>query len=105
MWMCAIPKRFKNVNLIFPTKQAGVYNLIDTAKKDPNIVKIIIFGSATRASCHLWSDIDVYFEMKENKEMPAIASSEEAYDKWNNFTVDESLYSEIMNEGVVVYER
>ena len=79
--------------------------MIDEAKKDPNIVKIIIFGSATRASCHLWSDIDVYFEMKENKEMPAIASSEEAYDKWNNFTVDESLYREIMNEGVVVYEK
>ena len=105
MWL-AVTKPFKNINLIFPTKQKDVRKMIEVCKKDKNIQKIIIFGSSTTSLCTPWSDIDIYFEFKkEPKSYPSIGSNNAVFDKWDNFTVDDRLLDEIRNTGVVVFER
>lgn len=95
---------FLNVEKIFPTKQKYVLQMIKVCEKDPNIKKVIIFGSSVTAGCNPWSDIDIYFEVEDpHKKLPGIKSHTQAFDKWSNFTVDEALLREIENTGVVVY--
>lgn len=105
MWL-AVTKPFKNINLIFPTKQKDVRKMIEVCKKDKNIRKIIIFGSSTTSLCTPWSDIDIYFEFKkEPNSYPSTGSNNAVFDKWDNFTVDDRLLDEIKKTGVVVFER
>lgn len=105
MWI-AVTDRFKNINKIFPTQQRDVLKLIEAAKEHEEIQKIIIFGSSVTSACNPWSDIDVYFQLsKPIKKLPSIKGAEAAYDKWDNFSVDENLRDEIMRTGVTVYER
>ena len=102
----AFAKPFLNINRIFPTQQEHVAKLIEVCKDIPNIKKIIIFGSSVTPLCNPWSDIDVYFETKtEMNKWPSIKSHTAIFDKWDNFTVDENLLKEIMQKGVLVYER
>jgi len=68
-------KPYQNITRIFPTQQADVGRMIDVCKNDPNIRKIIIFGSSVTPLCNPWSDIDIYFEMKEPPQRyPSIGS-------------------------------
>lgn len=102
----ATAKPFMNINKIFPTKQKYVLRMVEEAKKDPNIQKIIIFGSSLLPRCNLWSDIDIYFECKEDPvRLPSIGDSVQAFDKFTNFGVSNDFLSEIKKTGVVVYER
>ena len=103
MWK-KIVEGFDNVDLIFPTQQRDVLKLVKGLRKHENVLKIVIFGSSTRSDCNPWSDLDVYIELKEDK-YPRMnyGSIEAALDVWTNFTVDEQLYNEIMETGVVVY--
>lgn len=99
-------KPFRNIERIFPTKQEAVSRMVDLCKTLPNIRRVIIFGSAVTAGCNPWSDIDIYFEMKEPPQRyPSIGSHTAVFDKWDNFSVDENLKREIDEKGVVVYER
>lgn len=95
---------FYNCNRIFPNQQKYVKTIIDELKHDSNINKIIIFGSSLSPSCHIDSDIDVYLELKEDKKVK-FPNINKAYDYWNNFTVNDSLMSEINRNGVTVYEK
>ena len=105
MWnVCSKP--FKNAEYVFPTQQNDVFKIISAAKKDPNIKKVIVFGSSVTSACNPWSDIDVYFEL--NEDNPAnidVCGIEVPVDKWDNFSVDERLRKEIDETGVVVYEK
>lgn len=99
-------KPYQNITRIFPTQQSDVGRMIDVCRNDPNIRKIIIFGSSVTPLCNPWSDIDIYFEMKEPPQRyPSIGSHTAVFDKWDNFSVDENLKREIDEKGVVVYER
>ena len=69
---------FKNVNRIHPLKQKMVEQIVDRAKKDISVRRIIIFGSSTRYDCDVTSDLDICID-------------------WNQDCYDE--------EGVIVYER
>ena len=94
------------INRIFPTKQKYVSALLDECRKDPNIRRVVVFGSALLARCNLWSDIDVYFECQsEPQRLPSIVSEKQAFDKFSNFTVSEAFRRTILQDGVVVYER
>lgn len=105
MWR-TFGKPFLNIKKIFPTKQKYVAQMIDVCKNNPNVKKIIIFGSSITSGCNPWSDIDIYFEMeKEPHSYPTIASHTQAFDKWSNFTASGDLLTEIQKNGVVVYER
>lgn len=43
--------------------------------------------------------------MDKEELMPVFGLKEVATDMWNNFTVDDDLYREIKEKGVIVYER
>lgn len=50
---------FNHVNKIHPIKQRTVKDIVDVAKKDTAVKKIIIFGSSTRYDCDVTSDLDI----------------------------------------------
>lgn len=56
---------FKNVKKIHPLKQKLVKAIVDAAKKDSYIRRIIIFGSSTRYDCDITSDLDICIEWTE----------------------------------------
>ena len=92
MWK-AVANPFYNINRIFPTKQKYVSALLDECRKDPNIRRVVVFGSALLARCNLW------------QRLPSIVSERQAFDKFSNFTVSEAFRRTILQDGVVVYER
>lgn len=47
---------YMNANLIFPTQQRDVYHIIKICRQDPNIKKVVIFGSSVTSACNPWSD-------------------------------------------------
>lgn len=97
---------FDNVRLIFPLKQKAVYEMIQICKKEPNVRKIIIFGSSVTSACNPWSDIDIYFEIdKPVNNLPLVPHDNQDWDRWSNFSVDENLKNEILKTGVLVYDR
>lgn len=98
---------FMNAEKIFPTQQKDVYRIINEAKKYPETEKIIVFGSSVTSACNPWSDIDIYFQLSSPVICYNVVSKdvEAPVDKWDNFTVSDELYKEILENGVVVYER
>ena len=50
---------FDHVNKIHPIKQRAVKDIVDVARKDASVRKIIIFGSSTRYDCDITSDLDI----------------------------------------------
>lgn len=97
---------FHNAEFIFPTKQKYVYEMVNVIKHDPNIIRAVVFGSSVTPSCHVWSDIDIYFAMEHDVEnYPTTGSMEAVFDKWTNFSVSMDLLKEINRTGVIVYER
>ena len=57
---------FLNVRKIHPIKQKIVKKIVDDAKCDEYIKRIIIFGSAIRYDCDITSDLDICIEWKED---------------------------------------
>ena len=104
-WKCITEERFDNQQYVFPTQQADVLRLVHGAQKDNNVRRIIVFGSSVTAQCNPWSDIDVYFEEEEDIPHFSFKCLEASVDFWTNFTVDESLFAEIKENGVCVYSR
>ena len=105
MWR-VVSEPFRNAALIFPTKQRAVKSMVDVCKEDKNVKRLIIFGSSVTAACHIWSDIDAYFEIEhEVDNLPLTGTDNQAWDRWSNFTVDNQLKEEILQTGVVVYDR
>lgn len=105
MWK-AVADKFWNINLIFPTKQKDVSDLVKMCRQDKNIKRAIVFGSAVTPRCNVWSDIDVYFEFhKEPWKYPILGKATQAIDKFCNFSVSDEFRNEILSKGVVVYEQ
>ena len=104
LWRCFVDTPFLNVRMIFPSVQRDVSKIVEHAKTDSNIKKVMIFGSSVTWACCPHSDIDLYYEL-EREEQVDTPLTDRSIDKWNNFTVDYNLLSEIKNKGVVVYER
>lgn len=106
MWKVCVADndKFLNVEKIFPTQQKDVSTLINVFSKNVAVKKIIIFGSSVTSACNPWSDIDVYVELSEKTflERPKLGTE---LDIWTNFDVDDRLLMEIVEKGVVVFER
>lgn len=56
---------FLSVNCIHPMKQKAVAQIVEQAKKDSTVKRIIIFGSSTRYDCDVTSDLDICIDWKE----------------------------------------
>jgi predicted nucleotidyltransferase len=55
---------FYNVNKIHPIKQRIVKDIVNNAKNDDAVKRIIIFGSSTRYDCDVTSDLDICIDWK-----------------------------------------
>lgn len=104
MWKVCVKKPFLNCQRIYPIQQEKVQSLVKNVALNPNVIRVIIFGSSTTNRCHIKSDVDVYIVMKTN-EYPFTRAFDFTCDVWTNYTADDKLKNEIKNGGVIVYER
>ena len=96
---------FDNAELIFPTKQRAVGKMVEVCRKDSNVKRVIVFGSAVTSACNPWSDIDIFFDLERDVSVFPSTHDKTVYDKWNNFNASDELLKEILENGVVVYDR
>ena len=66
MWK-AVAKPFMNIEKIHPHQQEAVGKMVELCKQDPNIKRVVIFGSSVRDDCRPDSDIDIYYELNGDK--------------------------------------
>lgn len=109
---------FKNVNRIHPLKQKMVAQIVDQAKKDPAVRRIIIFGSSTRYDCDITSDLDICIDWQKNcydkegvlkpftKNMRQIISSVTRgnADVVDYAYLDKTVLTDTVENGVIVYD-
>lgn len=103
-WKICIDNPFMNCEYIHPLQQKRVAQLIEHLKNDNNINMIIIFGSSVTSRCHTDSDVDIYCDINEKKRV-INKYLDFPYDLITNFSVDDILYNEICEKGVIVYEN
>ena len=109
---------FLNVNRVHPLKQGLVKNIVNEAKKENVVKRIIIFGSSIRYDCDITSDLDICIDWMldccdENgvllpftKNMRKFISLETKgrADVVNYDYLENTVLEEAVKEGVVVYE-
>ncbi len=93
-WKKCINGNFLNCQFVYPIQQKKVEVLVNDARNNKNVKKIIIFGSSVSPRCHVGSDIDVFYQL-EKDERPFTEEPTFRMDYWNNFTVDDRLMAEI----------
>ena len=104
-WKIVVKDTFKNCEYIYPIQQKKVLQIIEYLKNNKYVNKIIIFGSSVTEKCTINSDVDIYVELTKNMNIFKDKYFNFIYDLWTNFQVDEKLYKEIKEKGVVVYEK
>lgn len=109
---------FSNVNRIHPLKQRMVKEIVDAARKDVAVKRLIIFGSSTRYDCDVTSDLDIcidwvrecydedgVLEPFTNSMRKAISTITKGHaDVVNYDYLDDTVVADGVKEGVVVYE-
>ena len=100
-------QHFLNCNQIHPLKQRDVASIVECAKNDKNIKRLLIFGSATRFDCNSYSDIDLFVERDDNKLKSPVDYSKvlSDVDVIYGFKCGKTLKDEIEKTGVEVYRR
>ena len=110
---------FQNVNKIHPLKQKIVKSIVDVAKKDINVKRLIIFGSSIRYDCDIFSDLDICidwlkpcydedgvlhsFTCNMRKNISAITCGQADVVNYNY--LDGTEIKKAVNEGVIVYDN
>lgn len=109
---------FKNVNRIHLLKQKIVAQIVERAKQDPAVRRLIIFGSSTRYDCDITSDLDICIDWNQDcydkegvlkpftKNMRQIISS---VTRGNADVVDyaylnKTVLTDAVENGVIVYD-
>lgn len=101
-----VKERFQNVEHIHPLQQEKVAAMVKEFSADPNILKLIIFGSSVTKQCRVGSDVDFYV-IPENAQLLKHKhyGFDFVYDRWTPDMVNERFLNEILSTGVVVYEK
>lgn len=108
---------FENVNKIHPLKQKAVKCIVEAAKEDPEVRRLIIFGSATRYDCDITSDLDICIDWRRdcydgegvlcpftrNMRKAISMATKGGADVVNYAYIDDTLLSNAIKNGVVVY--
>lgn len=82
---------FDHVSKIYPLKQRLVKEIVNAAKKDDYVKRVIIFGSSVKYYCNQFSDLDICIDWVED-----------CYDKdgvLKPFTVDFCSFISIITKG------
>ena len=110
---------FTNVNKIHPLKQKAVKEIVDAAREDPAVRRLIVFGSSTRYDCDNTSDLDICIDWvkacydKDGVLYPFTVNMRKAIsqatkggaDVVNYDYIDDTLVESAVRNGVVVYEQ
>ena len=97
----------ENINHIHPLKQKDVGYFVESVKKEPHILGVIVFGSAVRFDCHSGSDLDLLV-IRDDEELRMEGSLDQIKSELDlvlSFRLGERLKKEIARTGVVVYRR
>lgn len=110
---------FLSVNRIHPMKQKIVEEIVNAAKSDKNVKKIIIFGSSTRYDCDITSDLDICIDWTQSyydeegilkpftrnmRKCISLVTKGRA-DVVNYEYLDGTVVEDAVKQGVVVYEH
>lgn len=97
---------FLHCNRVHPLMQGRVQKVLQILEQDPNIQKIVLFGSSLEFRCSSFSDLDLYIE-KAEPSLPL--KNEPSLDCEIDFVMDlnhnSSLYKEIDRTGLLLFER
>ena len=110
---------FSNVNRIHPLKQREVKEIVDSARTDEAVRRIVIFGSSIRYDCNETSDLDICIDWNRDcydadgvllpftrKMRKAIsAATKGKADVVNYAYLDGTNIKEAVLGGVMVYEH
>jgi len=110
---------FMGVDRIHPLKQHQVKTIVDAAREDDAVKRVIIFGSSTRYDCDTTSDLDICIDWNTNCYddegvlMPFTLNLRKVIsdvtqgnaDVVNYAYLDDTVLKEAVQEGVVVYEH
>ena len=110
---------FDHVNKIHPIKQRAVRDIVDAARKDAAVRKIIIFGSSTRYDCDVTSDLDICIDWVDdcydsdgvlkpftgNMRKAISVITKGRADVVNLGYLDGTVVEDAVKEGIVVYEH
>lgn len=110
---------FQNVNRIHPIKQRQVKDIVEAARDDQEVDRIIVFGSSTRYDCDMTSDLDICINWKRDcydsegvlkpftGNMRRVISkvTQGRADVVNYDYLDSTVLGDAVKEGVVVYEH
>lgn len=109
---------FMNVNRVHPIKQKKVKKIVEAARNDEYVKRIIIFGSSIRYDCDITSDLDICIDWKEDcydkdgvlkpftRNMRKVISevTDGNSDVVNYAYLEGTVVKDAVMEGVVVYE-
>ena len=110
---------FLHVNRIHPLKQRAVKEIVDAARTDSAVKRIIVYGSSIRYDCDISSDLDICIDWAqpcydmEGVLLPFTANMRRAISRSTKGMADVMNYSEVpgslvesaIREGVTVYEH
>lgn len=97
---------FHNANRVHPLMQRRVQKLLHELGKDQNIRRLILFGSSIEFRCSSTSDIDLYIEkLDPEKKLTHFPELDCETDVVTNLPPENRLYQQIMQNGLVLFER
>ena len=97
---------FVNANRVHPLMQARVQKLIQHMQCEPNIRKLVLFGSSLEFRCNSFSDIDIYIEKYDkSKKLESFPDLDCEVDIISNLEPESKLYQEIDKTGLLLFER
>ena len=97
-------RNYKNVDKIHPIQQDFVGKIVETLSSEPIVKKIVVFGSSVTSRCTYDSDIDLYVDLSEDKNVKKY-DVDVPVDYWTNFSIEPAMLDEVKKNGVVVYDR
>ncbi|MBR1597350.1 MAG: nucleotidyltransferase domain-containing protein [Lachnospiraceae bacterium] len=110
---------FDHVGKIHPLMQKKVKEIVEMAKNDTNVRRIIIFGSSTRYDCDITSDLDICIDWNQDcydqdgvlmsftSSMRSVISrvTRGRADVVNYEYLNDTMLRDAVEGGVVVYEH
>ncbi len=96
----------QNANRIHPLMQGRIEKLVRELEKDPNICRMILFGSSLEFRCSSNSDIDLYIEKYDPaQKLRYLPDLDCEIDIITNLRADNPLYQKIERTGLLLFER
>ena len=97
---------FPNANRIHPLMQRRVEQILQAVSKDPNVRRLVLYGSSLEFRCSSASDIDLYIEKYDpDKKLANFPDLDCEADIITNLSPDNRLYQEIDRTGLLLFER